>query len=574
MTTELESADLVVRQEGTVTSIRPMRGSSSMQLLLNRRTMVVAPMGASSFFAGLRVEAVGVWRKGPRRRYLLASELRPLESLHDLSPERLARILIGVPEPTGEHVAVVTLLTPVLMWLWTSGYPSLAKKLARLTRLRAQKIVQNPYALIRQRELDFDSAEALYRRLHGDEWALCRLQAATTEVLRRAERAGRARIMRGELVERILALLSLPSTVDVDWEQVWTTSLVARDGDQYCLPSWYHQRRRVLQVLQNNNQAALPTDVVHEFSQVLSHRYVVLTGAAMSGKTTLLRALAAACRAAGWRVGVTAMTGKAASVIGPEAMTLHRLLGYSPQGYSKDMLPYDLVIIDEASMATFPILAAALKVIPGHIVFCLDWRQLPPVEGEAAFPDLLRVLPVHDLGVPPTVSVTTIRHWSIEHLVSNLARLCRSCQASGQGWQVLSPIKGTALGTVQLNRFLQGVMNPQGLPVGDGFRIGDRIIVIRNDYQGAHPVFNGQTGVVLGMADAGVHVRLENGLETAVAFRDLQLSYCLTVHKAQGSRFDTVVFVVPTSAKEFAEDARMQYVGMTRGRYATWCYAL
>ena len=68
-------------------------------------------------------------------------------------------------------------------------------------------------------------------------------------------------------------------------------------------------------------------------------------------------------------------------------------------------------------------------------------------------------------------------------------------------------------------------------------------------------------------------VRLD-GMETVdVSARDLELAYCSTVHTPPGSRSDTVVFVMPPVAKEFAEEVPMQYVGLTRGRRATWCYA-
>ncbi len=573
MTTEIPTVDLPACQEGTITSIRPMRGSSSVRLTLNRRVMVVVPNGVSEFFAGIPVRASGVWRQGARRRYLLASEVEPLESLQDLGPERLGRVLLGVPSPSGEHLEVLRLLAPALTWLLSSGSPALARKLAHLSLRKAGQIARNPYVLVRRGDLDFDAAEMLYRRLHGDPLALPRLEAGTIQVLREAERGGCARLTAEELSCRITSRLSLPRELEIDWTLVWRSSIVARDSGRYCLPSWFHQRRSALQAL-TNNQVRLLTAEVETFADLLRHRYVVLTGAAKSGKTTMIRQLASACRAAGWRVAVTAMTGKAASVIGPEAMTLHRLLGFSPHGYAKELLPYDLVIIDEVSMLTWPILAAALRVTPGHIVFCGDPRQLPPVEGEPAFPDLLKVLPVHDLGVVPAAQVTTVHHWSPEHLLLNLERLCRTCRDAGQEWQVLSPVKSSRLGTIQLNQFLQRVINPNGHPVGDGFRVGDRIIVVRNDYAGSQPVYNGQMGIVLGAGERAIRVRLENNHELDVVPRDLQLAYCLTVHKAQGSRFDTVVFVIPSIAKDFAKDAHMQYVGLTRGRQATWCYAL
>jgi|CXWL01.1.fsa_nt_gi hypothetical protein len=568
-----EVAAIPAQIEGTVTSLRPMRSSSSVRVVLNRRITVIAPMGASEFFAGLRVRVTGEWRRGARRRYLLASALHPLEALTDLGPERLAPVLLGVPEPTGEQVEVLRLLQPALTWLLSSGSRALAERLAHLSMRKAVRIAGNPYALVRRRDLDFEAADMLHRRLHGDPWMLPRLQAGTTEVLRRAERSGCARLTREELIARVSTLLGLSSDVEVEWELVWRSSIVARDGERYCLPSWFHQRRLALQALQNN-QVPLPCGVVEGCEGLLQHRYVVLTGAAMSGKTTRLREVAAACRAAGWRVAVTAMTGKAASVIGPEAQTLHRLIGFGPRGCSKTPVPYDVVIIDEVSMLTWPMLSAALRIIPGHIIFCGDPRQLPPVEGEPVFQELLSLLPVHDLGVRPTVDVTMVRHWSTEHLLFNLQQLCQTCAREGQEWQVLSPVKSSRLGTVQLNAYLQRVMNPSGSPVGEGFRVRDRVIVVRTDYDGPVPVYNGQMGTVVGGVGTGVQVRLETGLLATVAPRDLQLAYCLTVHKVQGSRFDTVVFVVPSAAKEFAEEAHMQYVGLTRGRQATWCYAL
>ena len=50
-----EVAAIPAQIEGTVTSLRPMRSSSSVRVVLNRRITVIAPMGASEFFAGLRV---------------------------------------------------------------------------------------------------------------------------------------------------------------------------------------------------------------------------------------------------------------------------------------------------------------------------------------------------------------------------------------------------------------------------------------------------------------------------------------------------------------------------------------
>lgn len=138
-----------------MTSIRPIRESSSVKWTLNRPIMVVVPTGVSEYFAGIGgVRASGVCRQGAGRRYLLASEVEPLESPADLGPERLGRVLLGVPSPSGEHLEVLHLLAPALTWLLSSGSPALAGKLAHLSVRNARQIAHNPYVLVRRRDLD------------------------------------------------------------------------------------------------------------------------------------------------------------------------------------------------------------------------------------------------------------------------------------------------------------------------------------------------------------------------------------------------------------------------------------
>jgi hypothetical protein len=388
--------------EGTITALRQMPGSTSSRLTLNRRVTVIVPFGILDLYSGLRVRVLGDWHRGARRRYMLATQIDPVEPPPALSVERLSRALLGTPEPSGEQREVLALLGPALNWLMTAGSKSVAIKLSHLKLRKAQQIAGNPFALVKRRLLDFDAADMLHRQLHTDPWHLGRLQAGTTEVLRRAEKGGRARITRAELIGRITALLALTDAFDVDWDTVWRSSLVARDGEWYCLPGWFHQRRQAIQQLRMN-QLSMAVNIPDEHRALLQYRYTVVTGAAMSGKTTLVRQVAAACRAAGWRVAVTAMTGKAASVLGDDAMTLHRLIGYGPSGCSKELLPLDLLIIDEISMCTWPILAAVLRVMPGQIVFVGDLRQLPPVEGEPVHRELMAMVPVV-VVVPPVAA--------------------------------------------------------------------------------------------------------------------------------------------------------------------------
>ena len=160
--------DIPVEQEGTVTSLRRMPRSMSTRLVLNRKVTVVVPHGVSDYFAGLRVVVRGVWRHAARHRYVLASAVEPVKILADLRLERLSREVLGPAAPTGEQTAVLIVFVPALTWLLTFGMWTLASHLAPLPLRKAQQIAANPFALVKRRELDVESAEMLHRRLHRD----------------------------------------------------------------------------------------------------------------------------------------------------------------------------------------------------------------------------------------------------------------------------------------------------------------------------------------------------------------------------------------------------------------------
>lgn len=79
------SMEILVEQQGTVTSLRRMPRSTSTRLVLNRKITVVVPKGVSQYFAGLQVI------------------VRDVETPADWSVGRLSRALLGPTPPSGEH---------------------------------------------------------------------------------------------------------------------------------------------------------------------------------------------------------------------------------------------------------------------------------------------------------------------------------------------------------------------------------------------------------------------------------------------------------------------------------------
>lgn len=77
-----------------------------------------------------------------------------------------------------------------------------------------------------------------------------------------------------------------------------------------------------------------------------------------------------------------------------EAVTIHRLLGATPGvGFRhgpENPLPYDVVVVDEASMIALPLMARLVDAIPkgGRLILLGDKDQLASVEEGAVFADL------------------------------------------------------------------------------------------------------------------------------------------------------------------------------------------
>jgi exodeoxyribonuclease V alpha subunit len=139
----------------------------------------------------------------------------------------------------------------------------------------------------------------------------------------------------------------------------------------------------------------------------LSHQFCVISGGPGTGKTTIVLRLLQCLyqQRADYRIALAAPTGKAAArlqhVISDkeneaiQAKTLHRLLGISPnneQGrYNAERpLPFDVIIVDEASMIDISLMAKLLQALSptSQLVLLGDSQQLASVESGAVLANL------------------------------------------------------------------------------------------------------------------------------------------------------------------------------------------
>lgn len=161
-----------------------------------------------------------------------------------------------------------------------------------------------------------------------------------------------------------------------------------------------------------------------------------------------------------------------------------------------------------------------------------------------------------------------------------------------QNIQVLSPTKKGMLGTKELNRILQEQLNPNtmNLPekasMGAVFRKGDRVMQIKNNYdiywekegtgsgisnkEMGNGVFNGEIGTVIQIdeKEKQVEIQFDDNKIARYEFTELdqiEHSYAITIHKAQGSEFDVVIMAIPQTAPMLLT-RNLLYTGITRAK--------
>ena len=132
----------------------------------------------------------------------------------------------------------------------------------------------------------------------------------------------------------------------------------------------------------------------------------LMTGGAGSGKTYAVSTIASIAERLELNVVLAAPTGKAAKrleeVVGHEASTIHRLLGFNGHTYSRDALnpiEADILVIDEVSMVDVPLawrLFQAVDRAATAVVLVGDHNQLPPVGPGNLLRDLVQSRAIPD----------------------------------------------------------------------------------------------------------------------------------------------------------------------------------
>ena len=371
---------------------------------------------------------------------------------------------------------------------------------------------------------------------------------------------------------------------------------------------WFEKREKI-QLAPQQRQA---------LKVAVENKVMILTGGPGTGKTTLVRGILSILEHKGLTIQLAAPTGRAAKRLsettGRPAKTLHRLLEYQP----KDRLfargpdhpiDADLVVVDEASMLDTVLTYNLLKAVPlhGRLILVGDVDQLPSVGPGRVLADLIESQKIEVVRLSEifrqaqqsliVVNAHRVRQgemprspsreaggdffWiqredpqavldTVKHLVAE--RIPKSFGFDPMhAIQLLTPMRRGVLGTRSLNAELQALLNPTGQTAstrgGRTFRVGDRIMQMRNNYD--LDVFNGDIGHIQAIDSETEILKIDfEGQKVNYPLDiidDLVLAYACSVHKSQGSEYPCVVFVLHSQHYMLLE-RNLLYTGLTRGR--------
>lgn len=178
----------------------------------------------------------------------------------------------------------------------------------------------------------------------------------------------------------------------------------------------------------------------------------------------------------------------------------------------------------------------------------------------------------------------------LERVVERLTR--DGFRFTGLDAQIVTCTNGTWIGTNKLNGLLQTMLHPddghwvmlprnkwsKAAPIA--VRKGDKVVWTKNNYDLA--IFNGETGIIVDIDDSGeitidfsdrivsvppvLVARRKDGTEYDYDPRTaIDLGYCVTTHKAQGSEYKIVVYVLNKSTRGLQCRANF-YTAVTRAR--------
>lgn len=288
-------------------------------------------------------------------------------------------------------------------------------------------------------------------------------------------------------------------------------------------------------------------------------------------------------------------------------------------------LEADVIIIDEMSMVDIALMHALLRAVSQgtRLIMVGDANQLPPVGAGNVLKDIIAsgrfttvrltkifrqaavsdiVVNAHKINNGEEIALDNkskdfffLQRDNINDIRGLIIALVRDklpsyVKASSGDIQVLTPMRKGELGVEKMNTILQEYLNPPSSSkkekvYGDiTFREGDKVMQIKNNYQiewesrnsrgflknSGLGIFNGDCGIIKSINTYADEMEIVFDDDKTVFYPfsgldELELAYCITVHKSQGSEYPAVVMPLLSGPWQLF-NRNLLYTAVTRAK--------
>lgn len=511
--------------------------------------------------------------------------------------------------------------------------------------LLIQKMKENPYCIIEIRGIGFKTADEIATAMGINKESSYRIRAAIRYTVEESEKDGHTYITIDDLIENTYEIIGVD--YDLIQKEIKTTDHLIVIENKVALKRNYYAEKYISETIVKllNNSTNLNVDIDQFIEEqekdsefrltdrqkeiiynVTKYNVNLLIGPAGGGKSQTTNYIIKLLDKLHIPYRLMSPSAQAAKVMTSythrNAETIHRAIGLGTR--KEDEGEYDIkeqfIIVDEFSMTdaiTCSKLLEKCKNPNVRILFVGDASQLPSVGAGNLIHDMINshIVPTVILDKVFRQSeggsldiITKIRKgekfldnnfWGIKKFGEDCIVVSVPQEKMVDGYKyylkeflkkynsdditIVTPTKKGELGTSEINKQIQSIVNPEDEHKNSKkygkqeiiFREDDYVLNIKNDYKIKNifdqkiSIVNGDTGKIDMIDDDAKDIIIDFGFGSVpISYDKLNQiihAWCMTIHKMQGSA-NKVIIVIADKSNKFTLNRNLLYTGASRVR--------